>query len=255
LGYAKLDLIMIKEKQLELLGLNDKEAKLYMAGLELGSFSVMEVSAKSGLKRPTCYVILEGLIRRGLISMILSGKKKLYKIESPTTFIRQAKNNLKYAEQIVPSLLSVASEDKEKPKMKYYFGQKGIQNMYDELLITRSKMMYYVGSNESRIGAVGEDFLKNWVKRRFAKRIKVKTIRMRESQPQDHLLSDSEDLLREIRYAPKGTFIPDTLCVIGDKVAIIFTQKGNFGFIIESPEFSQTVLGLFKIVWSVSTEK
>jgi len=244
---------MIKEKQLELLGLNDKEARLYMSALELGTFSILEVALKSGLKRPTCYVLIEELTRRGLVSMVLTEKKKLYKTESPTTFIRQAKNNLKYAEQIVPSLLFVASEDKEKPKMKYYFSQKGIQNMYDELLTTRSKIMYYVGANESRIGAVGEDFLKNWVKRRLAKKIKVKAIRMKENQPLDHLLSESDNLMREIRQAPAGIFIPDTLCVIGNKVAVVFTQKNNFGFIIDSPEFSRTILSLFKVLWNVST--
>ena len=246
---------MIKEKQLELLGLRDKEAMLYIAALELGSFSVLEIAGKSGLKRPTCYIILDELIKRGLISMVLTEKKKLYKVESPSAFIRQAKNNLKYAEQIVPALSAILSQDQEKPKLKYYLGQKGIQNIYNDLLITRSKIMYYVGANESRIGAVGEDFLKNWVKQRLAKKIQVKTIRMREEQPKDHLLSDSEGLLREIRYAPKGIFIPDTLCVIGDKVAVVFTKKGNFGFIIESPEFSRTILGLFKVLWNVSAKE
>lgn len=246
---------MIKEKQLELLGLNDKESRLYLAALELGTFSVLEVAAKSGLKRPTCYIILEDLSQRGLISMILGEGKKQYKVEPPTAFIRQAKNNLKYAEQIVPSLSAILSEDKEKPKLKYYFGQKGLQNMYDDMLVTRSKIMYYVGANESRINPVGEDFLKDWIKRRLAKRIKVKTIRMREAQPVDYLLSASTELLREVRYAPKGTFIPDTLCVIGNKVTVIFTQKGNFGFTIDSPEFSQTILSLFKVLWNVSIKE
>jgi len=246
---------MIKEKQIELLGLSDKEARLYMAALELGSFSVLDVAAKSGLKRPTCYIILEELTKRGLISMILSEKKKLYKVESPIAFIRQAKNNLKYAEQIVPSLSALMSQDKEKPKMKYYFGQKGMQNIYDDLLITRSKTMYYVSSTQSQIETVGEEFLKDYVKRRATKGIKVRTVRMRKEQLNEPLFNDSKEMLREVRYAPKNIYIPDTVCVVGTKVAIVFTIRGNFGFIIDSAEFSQTILGLFKVLWSVSTEK
>ena len=244
---------MIKEKQLELLGLSDKEARLYLAALELGSFSVMEVAAKSGLKRPTCYIILDELIKRGFISMVVTGKKKEYKVESPTAFIRQAKNNLKYAEQIVPSLSAIIAQDKEKPKLKYYAGQKGMQNIFDELLITRSKTMYYVSSNSSRIETVGDEFLQDYTKRRVAKGINVKNIRMREIQTSDPFISGSKEMLREIRYAPKGVFIPDTVCVIGQKVAVVFTTKSNFGFIIDSPEFSQTILGFFKVLWSVST--
>jgi len=245
---------MIKEKQLEMLGLSDKESRLYLAALELGTFSVFEIAARSGLKRPTCYIILDELTKRGLFSMEITKKKRLYKVESPTAFIRQAKNNLNYAEQIVPSLLAKISEDKERPKMKYYFGQKGVQNIYDDLLTVTGKTMYYVGSNESRIGAVGEEFLKGWVKRRFEKGIKVQAIRMREEQPKDHLLSDTKELLREIRYAPKDVFIPDTICIIGNKVAVVFTEKGNMGFVIDSPEFSKTMLSLFKVLWSVSAE-
>lgn len=245
---------MIKEKQLELLGLSDKEARLYMAALELGTFSILEAASKSGLKRPTCYIIIEELVKRGLISIVINNKKKQYKVESPTAFIRQAKNNLKYAEQIVPSLSAMLSEDTDKPKMKYYFGQKGMQNLYEELIVTRSKIMRYVGANESRIGAVGEEFLKEWIKKRLAKKILVKGIRMREAQPADNLLSASKELLRDIRYAPKGIYIPDTICVIGTKVAVVFTVRGNFGFIIDSEEFSQTILGLFNVLWNASTE-
>jgi sugar-specific transcriptional regulator TrmB len=246
---------MIKEKQLELLGLRDKEARIYMAALELGSFSVLEIAAKSGLKRPTCYIILDELTKRGLISMVLTEKRKLYKVEHPAAFIRQAKNNLKYAEQIVPSLSAILSEDKEKPKLKYYFGQKGMQNIFDDLLVTRSKAMYYVSSNASRIETVGDEFLKDYSKRRVAKGIKVKNIRMREVQPDEPLISGSKEMLREIRYAPKNIFIPDTVCVIGQKVAVIFTVRGNFGFIIESPEFSETIIGFFKALWEISSEK
>ena len=246
---------MIKEKQLELLGLNDKEARLYMAALELGSFSVLEVAAKSGLKRPTCYIILDELIKRGLISMVMTKKKKQYKVEHPTAFIRQAKNSLKYAEQIVPSLSAIIDQDKEKPKLKYYFGQKGMQNIYDDLINTRSKTMYYVSSSQSQIETVGEEFLKDYVKRRAAKGIKVKTVRMRQGQLDEPILNESKEMLREVRYAPKNIVIPDTVCVIGNKVGVVFTVRGNFGFIIESPEFSQTILGLFKVLWNVSTKE
>lgn len=246
---------MIKEKQLELLGLSDKEARLYMAGLELGSFSVLEIATKSGLKRPTCYVIIQELIKRGLVSIVINEKKKPYKIEHPTVFIRQAKNNLKYAEQIVPSLSTILSKEQEKPKMKYYFGQKGMQNIYDDLLVTRSKTMYYVSSTRSQIETVGEEFLKDYVRRRAAKGIKVKTIRMRKTQSTEPLFNNSKEMQREIRYAPKGVFIPDTVCVIGNKVGVVFTERGNFGFIIESHEFSQTVLGLLKVLWSVSAKE
>ena len=39
------------ENELQQLGLSEKEAKVYLASLELGSTSVLEISKKAGLKR------------------------------------------------------------------------------------------------------------------------------------------------------------------------------------------------------------
>lgn len=245
---------MIKERQLESFGFSNKEARLYLIALELGTFSIQEISLKTDIKRPTCYVILEKLTKRGLVSTVLTENKKRYKVESPKNFIRQAQNNLKYAEQLVPSLLSISAKNKEKPKLKYYFGQEGMRNIYEELLLTQSKSMYYVGSTKSQIETVGEEYLKDYVQRRAAIGIKVKTIRMKETQSSEPLFNQSKQLMREVRYSPEGIFIPDTVCVIGDKVAVVFTQNSNFGFIIESPEFSKTILGFFNALWMVSKE-
>jgi len=245
---------MIKEKQLELLGLSEKESRLYLSALELGSFSVLEIASKSGIKRPTCYILLEELTKRGLVSRILSDSKKPYKVEPPTVFIRQAKNSLKYAERIVPTLSTIFFDRDDRPKMKYHFGREGMRTIYEETLMTDSKEMCYVGSTETQIETVGEEFLNDYVQRRTAKGIKVKTVRMRRTQVENPLHNASKQMLREVRFAPEGIFIPDTICVVGNLVAVIFTERGNFGFIIESAEFSQSILGLFNALWQISTE-
>ena len=61
---------METQTQLKKLGLTEKEAKLYINALELGSFSVMGIAHKSGIKRPTCYLILDELVKKGLVSII-----------------------------------------------------------------------------------------------------------------------------------------------------------------------------------------
>ena len=55
-------------KSLEKLGLSEKESKIYIEGLGLGKFSVMGISEKTGIKRPTCYLVLEELKKFGTIN-------------------------------------------------------------------------------------------------------------------------------------------------------------------------------------------
>ncbi len=248
---------MVKEKQLELLGLSSKEARLYVSALPLGSFTVAEVSSASGLKRPTCYIILDELTKRGLVSIIPRAKKRLYKIESPEAFIRQAKHVLQYAEKVVPSLSTLIRSGDQGPEIKFYYGQKGIQNIYEDTLLgqNKDKAIYHVGSSQTLVEMAGDEFMRDYIKRRVARGLKVISVRMRETEISDYVYQDQGKLLREIRYAPKDIFIPDTVMIYGDKVAIVSTVKGNFGFMLESKEFTETILGLFQALWRISSAK
>ena len=53
-------------KKLKLLGLEDNEARIYLASLEFGPASMWEIHQKCGIKRTTCYQIFEKFIERGI---------------------------------------------------------------------------------------------------------------------------------------------------------------------------------------------
>ena len=70
-------------EQLKNIGLSDNEAKVYLAMLELGPSSVVDIARKAEINRPTAYVQIEFLKKRGLVSTQTKGKKQLYIAESP----------------------------------------------------------------------------------------------------------------------------------------------------------------------------
>ena len=49
------------KKELEHLGLSDKEAKVYLAALEMGPSPVQDISHKAHVNRATTYVMIESL--------------------------------------------------------------------------------------------------------------------------------------------------------------------------------------------------
>lgn len=69
------------------LGLSDKEAKIYIALYKIGEGTAYEVAKESGIKRPTVYILMESLRKRGLALVIPHAKKQLYVAKNPKEFI------------------------------------------------------------------------------------------------------------------------------------------------------------------------
>ena len=65
------------KKELEHLGLSDKEARVYLAALEMGPSPVQDISHKAHVNRATTYVMIESLAARGLMSTFQKGKKRI----------------------------------------------------------------------------------------------------------------------------------------------------------------------------------
>jgi len=244
---------MDEVKNLEKLGLNDKEAQVYIGALNIGIFSVIQISRKTGLKRPTCYLILDSLLKRGLVSIIPQSKKLLYQAEPADVLIEQAERNILLAKKIAPILNSFKNNKQGAPIIKFYSGQEGIRNIYEDLFKSKIKSYKYVGATTDVIDMAGSDFIKNHTYRRIEKKIKVFGIRILEKEVSEKIFSDEKDFLREIRYAPKNFSIPGIVFIYAQKVAFVSSEKGNSGFVIENTDFYKTINSFFDSIWNISS--
>ncbi|OGI69218.1 hypothetical protein A3A09_01530 [Candidatus Nomurabacteria bacterium RIFCSPLOWO2_01_FULL_42_20] len=240
-------------KSLEKLGLNEKESQIYLAAIKLGHFSVLGLSEKTGIKRPTCYLVLEELRKKGLITTFPKAKKVLYVAEHPNNLLKKTEESYKLAKELMPELQDLIASESEKPVLKVYTGQKGIQNIYEDIL-DEGKTTYYIASAKDLIDAVGSEFLDDWIKRRIAKGMQTVSVRIAESEIILPLYVGIAETLRKVRYAPAGFKTPYTIFIYGKKVAFISTKKDLFGFIVESADLGQTMKALFDVLWNISKE-
>src|SRR5689334_7735404 len=121
------------EKFLQEIGLSDKEASVYLALLQVDNASVIELANKTKIKRPTVYVILESLAKKGLVSETTIGKKTHYQAEPPErlkTFVERQKltfeERAKRLDDMIPQIKSVQRESGERPVIKYLEGKAGV---------------------------------------------------------------------------------------------------------------------------------
>ena len=75
-------------------GLTDKQAKVYLALLELSSALPSTISRKSGLKRPTVYVILEQLQEKGLVGHLKKGNSLFFTAVDPKALVEDQKRKV-----------------------------------------------------------------------------------------------------------------------------------------------------------------
>jgi sugar-specific transcriptional regulator TrmB len=122
------------KKALEKLGLNQKEASVYLALLELGQTSISRIAQKSGVKRTSVYDVLKSLKTKGLVGRTISKGKTYYFAEDPGVLKEALEEKFTTLEKVMPQLLSITNFLDQKPKIRFYEGKGGIRDIYEETL-------------------------------------------------------------------------------------------------------------------------
>ena len=99
-------------------GLDEKEAKIYLALLDLGSEKVHAIAKKAEIKRPTAYVVLEQLYAKNFITKTYHNKKVFYSAEKPDILLRSLQEKHQLLEQNLPLLQARMVTSKIKPKIR-----------------------------------------------------------------------------------------------------------------------------------------
>lgn len=107
-------------------GLEDKEAKIYLSLLKFGSANVSDIADEAGIKRPTAYVILDELRKKGLVLKIPHAKKSIFQAKSPDEFYEQAVSHIDKLESVLPKLRSI-NPTKKGIKTLYFEGTEGLK--------------------------------------------------------------------------------------------------------------------------------
>src|SRR3989344_1258284 len=139
------------EAELQKFGLNEHEAKVYLAGLSLGPSSAKDLAEITNVKRSTVYLALENLIKHGLVSEGFN-KKKIFIAEKPQKLERLTKRMRRKAvdaelllENILPGLIKLPRQYAEEPQIVFSSGFSGIKNVLLEVSAS-STSWYFFGS-------------------------------------------------------------------------------------------------------------
>jgi len=219
----------VTKKQLEELGLSEKEARVYLALLELGSVPVRDVVKQAKIKRPTAYVVLDSLLERGLINMIDRRGVRIYNSAPPKKLIEYLKiKSDEYsgladtAKKLLPGLKSLQKKQKEetvKPKVEVFEGSREMKSVYEDTLASLEAIRAYAYLNDEG-------------KEKAKKDIKVQVV-----------LPDSIKERKQIAQSKEQAFSPE-INVYDNKVVLVSPAE-EFALVIESQELASAFKKVF----------
>lgn len=244
---------MIKKNQLTGLGFSDKEASVYLALLELGPSTTAEISSAAKINRTTGYDILESLVAEGLVNRIGETKIQKFVAENPDKVIvflenkiKQSQDKLKQAYDLLPELFSVYNE-KEKPKVKYYEGIERVKEAFEDTLTAEKEILAYAVGTDLFF-AVGENYFKNYTKKKVEKNIHVRVVAP-DDEASKRIVSNDIREMRESRLVPKDKFYFTTETNIYNNKVLVVSWMEKFAVIVESKEIADAQRKVFELAW------
>ncbi len=234
------------------LGLSEKEARVYLALLQLGPATPYQIAKKAELKRPTAYVIAEELVGKGLIVHVPGEDKRRYIAKSPESFIEEREEKLKAAKQILPELKSFQKSTAEKPSILYFEGIDGLRQAYryKQKELHDKEIVGFFASAEDASPEVMKVFLEwNEYKAKHGPKVRGLTV-------DNPSLDPFSKFLEPVKGSITAKFMPADLysakCSIescGDQFVRICLIESAQTLIIESPKFAEALAETFELLW------
>ena len=241
-------------KDLEKLGLNKNEAKVYFGLLQKGQATAAELVKSIGVHRNIIYDNLEKLIGKGLVTYIVDGTKKKFIAENPEAIVEflkseetNIKEKIKTAKDFIPEINKILSIKKERQEAYLFRGIRGIKKILSEIL--SSKEFWVIGVSNASVEALGEIFWKNFNIKRKSKKIRENLLFNNDFK---NVVNITSGKFSAHRILPKELIQVTEILIYDNKVAMTVYSKEPIGIVIEDEEVSKTFKQQFTFLWKIS---
>lgn len=243
-------------EQLERLDLKGRQAKVYLALLQLGSASAIEIAKYTKLKHPTVYDVLDLLREKQLVCEMVSGRRRLFSPEDPARLAEIENRRKEALDAVLPDLYALYRGGEKRPRVHYYEGAEGGEALRSALLNVKAKEYFYFGAVREMLKLSTPECEAEYVRQRIRRGIWSWSIRNRAREmPEEEYMRPGEKNLRHVRYFPRA--ISDNisgLYLFDRTVAIASGLKENYTVFLESEELFILMKSLWQCMWEISEE-
>ncbi|TSC96512.1 MAG: transcriptional regulator TrmB [Candidatus Berkelbacteria bacterium Licking1014_2] len=234
------------EETLEKIGLDKKEAKVYLAVLALGETTVLPIAQRADIQRTYCYDILDSLAKKGFVSFMEKRGRRRYSGLEPKMIKDLLIRKISQVEMVLPALQALYQQTPTRPKVRFFEGREGIEIIHQEIL-REAKEVWFVGSIEDWAKRF-PDYI-NYVKEQVSRGIKIRDLvkpKDKDALKYQHLYKKPR---QEMRFLPEAVnFVTDNM-LWNNKLAMVSYGADLYAIVIESTEISQTMRAIYETLW------
>ena len=243
---------MNPSETLKELGLEAKEIAIYLALLELGETTVLNIANKSGVKRPTAYLILQSLERRGFVSRVARGKKIFFIPQHPKKLVTEAELRLKELKELIPQLESVFHKGGDRPRVMIYEGKENLDRAYDEAFVTKGEINF-IDTHKLSYEVFPRTF-KKFEYVNLSSEFRVREL-VDESEESKKFIEGVRGPYYEAKFIPKEMLpFEMDIGIFGNRTLITSVKKEYFTVAIESEEITRAFRTIFEVMWKTVKE-
>lgn len=230
------------KKLLQNLGLEEKEAKVYLALLQLGEATATIIAEKTNLDRTLIYQLANKLIEQGLVSYIIKNNVKYFLATNPTKLLEDTKEKEKQLQKAMPQLINLTKIKEQETKVEIYRGKEGLKTILKDIL--RTGRDYDVFGEEGQFQKIlpiaSHQFLKQITKKNVHEQVLV-----REDFKRKVLKSKNS----VFKYLSKNYLSPVMTVVYGNKVANFIWKSPYYVILTQNNDVADSFRSQFKALW------
>lgn len=245
----------ISQIQLELqqMGLNQSETKVYIALLKIGASTTGPIIIESRTANSKVYEVLEKLIQKGLVSYFTKENVRYYKATNPKMLLDyleekklEIEKEKEQLNELLPSLIALSQEKEEDKGAVIFSGHRGVKTAFTNLVdeLNERDEVHIMGVYD-----FGEKFLRlalYFQKIRSSKKIKAKFLVNQEAKNIAKEFRKYPPV--EIKFLPQGIFTPAIFLIYKDKVIINLAKEMTF-FVLKSKSAKEAFDSYFNLLW------
>jgi|SRR3989339_703127 len=234
------------EQTLKDYGLKDKQIKVYLACLQLGTGPVVKIAQKAGMPRSTVYEILDTLRGLNLVATFLKKKIKYFSAEEPDHLIHYAETRVNLLKDVLPQLNAMAGEFRKRPTVRFYQGKDEMKIVLEEMLAEADSVLCF-GAPEDLFRELG-DYFYRLVERRIKKKIPVRLLALDSARARERQTKGPKEL-RAVKILPPNYEFHGNIWIWKNKIAMFSFVGDLVAVVIESKELADMQKAMFENLW------
>lgn len=238
-------------------GLDVKEARLYLTVLENGRLSVADAAEQAFISRSNAYDVAKRLVRRGLVQLVEASEgagrsKGFLQANDPAVLLDALEMQRGKLAALLPRLRAVQPKG-PLPRVRYLEGEVGIRTALFESLEWASPI-YGILSMADLMQVPGPEAMAEYIEGRRQRRLELRVVRSPLKESSLDWPTRAADF-RVVRLAPPPYVFSMTTLIGEHTVSTLSSGREEFAMVIESDEYAQQQRHLFEILWAASTPR